>query len=244
MKKVYTTIILFVSLFFFCSHNANALVISDDTLNLINEDFFKVRELANKHCSNNSQQYFVIRYSDSYSTYIVEFFNDPYTIEITRSNGFNFKVSVDYYTNPLNRYKYTDNNLIYLDKYSYSNYSIDNSGTGFTFYLYSNFPVINTSSSSAEIYYYSSDDYPYMVEVNSKFLSLYEHYLNINGLTDEDLSPDIHKEEKEILSNFYTLVIEKINLLANSIIENYIYLTIIGLFILIFLIYLIRRYLL
>ena len=74
---------------------------------------------------------------------------------------------------------------------------------------------------------------------NEIFPSLYSVYTTYGNIEVSD----IHKEEKETIASFYTICIEKIGYLSSQISSNYIYLSMITIFILIFVIELIRRYL-
>lgn len=245
MKKVYTTIILFVSLFFFCCNNASAATynatIDENSMSFINDDFFKIKELALKYHEDNNFNYYLISYNSSDNLYRVYFFNEVTNYYVSRTgSGFYINMSIGSAI-----YHRLVDGALSNTKYSSSIFSttlnIDSTTNimSFSGYLYSNYDIIENSTDTFIISY---NDFIYDSSQNEIFPSLYDIYLSVNNINP--VEPDIHKEEKEILSNFYTLVIEKINLLANSIINNYIYLTVIGIFILIFVICLIRRYLL
>lgn len=81
------------------------------------------------------------------------------------------------------------------------------------------------------------NDLTFNVGPNNKYYTLYDIYnLGINP-------PDPHESEKEVIANFYTICIDKLGYLGEQIVSNYVYLSMIVVLILIFIIELIRRWL-
>ena len=81
------------------------------------------------------------------------------------------------------------------------------------------------------------NDLTFNVGSNNKFYTLYDIYnLGINP-------PDPHESEKEVIANFYTICIDKLGYLGEQIVNNYVYLSMIVVLILVFIIELIRRWL-
>lgn len=81
------------------------------------------------------------------------------------------------------------------------------------------------------------NDLTFNVGPNNKYYTLYDIYnLGINP-------PDPHESEKQIIANFYMISINKISLLTERIASNYLYLSMIVVLILVFIIELIRRWL-
>lgn len=81
------------------------------------------------------------------------------------------------------------------------------------------------------------NDLTFNVGPNNKFYTLYDIYnLGINP-------PDPHESEKQVIANFYTVCIDKLGYLGEQIVSNYVYLSMIVVLILVFIIELIRRWL-
>ena len=84
-------------------------------------------------------------------------------------------------------------------------------------------------------YTYHYNTYSYTYGVDNPLPSIYSLY---NGIND---NAGLKTEQLLTLNNFYSIVIEKINYLSKVIISNYIYLSIITIFILVFILKLIFR---
>lgn len=81
------------------------------------------------------------------------------------------------------------------------------------------------------------NDLTFNVGPNNKYYTLYDIYnLGINP-------PDPHESEKQVIANFYTICIDKLGYLGEQIVSNYVYLSMIVVLILVFIIELIRRWL-
>ncbi len=81
------------------------------------------------------------------------------------------------------------------------------------------------------------NDLTFNVGPNNKYYTLYDIYnLGINP-------PDPHESEKQVIANFYTVCIDKLVYLGEQIVSNYVYLSMIVVLILVFIIELIRRWL-
>ena len=105
--------------------------------------------------------------------------------------------------------------------------------------LYMNFDYYFTSGNSTITYTYNDFSVVNNLSSGNKFLTLYDVYLEYqNQLGNID---EIHKEELEKVGSFYNIVIEKLGYLSETIVSNYIYLSIIVIFILIFVFLLIFR---
>lgn len=240
MKKLYITFTLILSSFFLFNYNVKADTYSfdiiDNEFNHFTEDFYKLRELAISNLNEEFNHYIIVYNTKSNKTMLrVYFFNSSSYAKISFSNSQGIRLFIE------GNYKYyylSGDNLIQQASGSgYNSILCRENGTTCTFldFLDTNFNLSYSSNSFLNISY---NDLLYEISLGVHVPSLYEIYL------DSIESSDPHKQEKEVLSNFYSLIFEKIDLLSNSILSNYIYLTIIVIFILIFLIQLIRRYLL
>ena len=238
MKKLYIILALIMSSFFFYSSDVRAdtttYEVIESEFNNFTEDFSNLRELTIANL-NETYSYYIILYHKSKSRLTAYLFESTSNAQVFFSNGIGIYLSVsgaykNYYLNGSN----------FTESGSGSNYystlcSVNGTTCTYLSLLDTNFDLSYTSGSTFNIKY---NDLLYEITVGSKVPNLYEIYL------DSIEVPDIHEEEKQILSNFYNLVIEKIVLLSNYIINNYIFLSFVGIIILIFLIELIRRYLL
>lgn len=240
MKKVYTTIFLFVSLFFFYSSGVKAdtynFTIDSTNVDIINDTFLQAKEAADIVVSSGKYMIFYknskyYRYSLTSEEIIVTFSTDNFSFSISDFNEYYYDGTQWVW----NGYIPGTKTITLINNSSVLDYSL---------FVYTPMNFIYSGDSTINITY---KNYTETIDNGDTFPSLYNYYLN-NSLVvpeePEEPEEDTHVEEKQLLSNFYTLIIEKIVLLANSIAENYILLTVIGIFILIFLIYLIRRYLL
>lgn len=241
MKKLYIMFTLILSSFFLFNYNVKASQ-TYWTLDLkssvfTGDKFLNLRNDVINYANENNFYYLIIDYS---SLAVCFFNNSPNYIFTKETDSSRFSTSV------LCDLLYSNGNLSSTPSKS-TNYYIYNDYSD----TYNNTTVIDTNYP----YFYldfSSDitikasGCTYTLKSGDNLRGLYDYYVakDNNCTLPTYEAPDPHKEEKEVLSNFYSLIFEKIDLLANSILSNYIYLTIIVIFILIFLIELIRRYLL
>lgn len=241
MRKLLIILTMIVSSFFFYSSNAFAatynFTINESDIDFINDDFFTIRNLALDYVKENGGYYVIWITSDNiYYVHFFSSFSDKYYYILNKS----FRTWVT--TDSSFRYELKNNELT-------SKISETNSSTASSFdsnnvleqYVFLDSNLDFYAKTTDLIIFLSYKDNIYSLNDSTPLLSLYDIYLDINGGGEV---PDIHTEEKEILSNFYILVIDKINYLATIIINNYIYLSVIGVFIFIFVIELVFRRLL
>lgn len=107
--------------------------------------------------------------------------------------------------------------------------------------LYSTFNI-NTRN-DGQIVNLVSDDYimTFNFNGNDSYPTFYDMYLEKNG---DLVLQDPHKDEKEALESFYTICISKLCYLAEEIVSNYIYLSMLVILILVFVFLLVFRRLL
>lgn len=226
MKKLYIIITLFVSSFFLFNSDVKATTYySTLDFSLINDDFFLFKSKVDFYVSDNS---------NLDGNYVIFYDNGYYAVAYTSSSTHNFSA-----TNSALSFSSFSSYLLSLDngvissvynQYYYSFNVIPSRGSNL-YLLYSNFDI---PFSHTIVFSYA--DSTFNIPSDSlKFPSLY-------GIYEEKFVPvDPHFEEKEKISNFYTLCIEKLSYLVTSIVSNYIYLSIFGIFILIIIFELIKR---
>lgn len=219
MKKLLIIITLFMSSFFlFCNKEVKAdITISDTDIDTyITDDFLVMRD----EVINQFTNYDYVIFTRSDNSYIILIFESTDTITLDISS-ISFK-GHDWYT-----YSSSSFNLVF------TNHSVNY-----------NFNKIKILDSSRKLYFISSTsfniiykDLVYNVNNTEPFVTYYDIYCDIH----ENDHSNPHQEEIDKLSNFYTLVIQKLAYLAETIASNYIYLSIIVIFILIFVFLLIFR---
>lgn len=234
MKKLLIIITLFVSSFFlFCNKEVKAAEYTYDFSGretLINNDIYPLVKAKAIELFNS--------YSDTYNNYVI--FNSGNYYNISFFNNYN---NIDA------KLMLYDSYYLFDYKYDYVNYSTSD-GISYIKKSLSNFPQKNSSSEC--ILYWSSglyvsysfekitlklNDFSYEIFSIDEFIFLEELYNK--SLNIEEENP--HQEEIDKVTNFYTMVIEKIEYLANEISNNYILLFIIGIFIVTFIFLLIFR---
>lgn len=239
---------LFLTSFFLFSFNVNAdtysFNISSDDINFLKDNLSTMVSTADNFISSDpdlSHDYFIVYLWSNYylfvkpstnNSYVVAYIgstnNGPFTINANAYYGkfsSDFKEITDFNKSSLGALK-----AIYSKaKYFYSTYDI---------YF---------STNTGNIYSFNYLDFSFLVNdsTNDYLPSLYNLY---RTWYSDDILPSFSPPEPEdntpILTNFYTTVGNKVGELAVNMSDNYVYLAIIGVFILIFLIELIRRYLL
>lgn len=227
-KSLFIALFLVLSSFFFISiKEVEATEISFNiNFDNINEDFFKVKSSAEDFMAKNNYQEFVIVKKDLYYVY---FFEDNF--ESVNCNVFDNDFAPYVYYNQ-NEYKYND---VLLRTGSSSSSFGPYDYSSFSNILYSTFTFIFKDSSNNLILNYANTS----LQVNNldTIPLVYDLYLKSLEVSDP------HLGEKEVIANFYTICIEKIKYLGEQIVSNYIYLSMLVILILIFIIELIRRWL-
>ena len=218
MKKLYMIITLFVSSFFFASYEVKASYkeITDlDISTYITDDFL----LSHEEAVSRGWKYIVVYDSNTYKYFVLQN-NSGNTPKYTLDNS-NLKLSgVTWYRWSNNKFSSVISN--YNASFSSSSISIIDSSSDI-------FPT-----SSFDIVY---NDIVYPATIDKKIITVYDVYNDlINGPSDNP-----HQEEIEKVDSFYTLCIDKLSYLVISIVSNYIYLSIFGIFILIMIFELIKR---
>lgn len=237
MKKLLIIITLFVSSFFlFSLENVKAYEYNVELDFSLMEDTLSLKEKLDVFIETDttySDYYFI--YSDNGTI--------KYYIFLLDSSLDNLKMIVNNYAFGIN-YSGSLKFGSYLSSISFNSgisnatlwmYNSNNTST----ILYFNFNIEYAVSGHTVTYNYDDFSYTETFVVGNKLSNLYDVYLKYQEhLGNKEL---IHKEEIEKLGSFYTIVIEKLDYLVETIASNYIYLSIIVIFILIFVFLLIFR---
>lgn len=259
MKKLLMIITLFVSSFFlFCNKEvkADSLTINFEDYSYVSSDLFdKIKNIAEETLSTlNLNGYAIFRFvsssDSSINGYFIYYFSHDNLI-VTHS-----RMTTSTGTNQYPDYQIGST----LAKYSYHKYvestdtlndvSSSSSKMGvyitnymgnkpFYYLLYSTVPVIFTHYASRDLVVnYPDITYTFnSSNIGEVFPTLYDVYQQYGSVPEENP----HQEEIDKVTNFYTMVIEKIEYLANEISNNYILLFVIGIFIVTFIFLLIFR---
>lgn len=227
MKKLYLIITLFISSFFLFNSYVKAdypfiVNYEDNVLELINDEFFIVRDLVIDYANKNSYNYIIWLYSSKYEIFFIDSSNKVFT-SIGRTWFENSTLLFDYYNINLDTKE-----LSFLSTYRFTRPS-----SSISFLLDSNMDIYYNPY-SLNINY---KDNTYVVDSSTKLKTIYDIYLEFGGVVPDNS----HQEEIEKVGNFYTVVIDKLGYLAEIIVSNYIYLSIIVIFLVIFLFKLIFR---
>lgn len=226
MKKVILSFAIVLSSFFIFNFKVKAL--SDYSFDIsfdnINEDFFKIKSLAEDYLTNSDYDNFVIYLRDS--NFYVYFFNLNDSKIVCKSSG-GFACFVNTYV-----YNYefssTSSNLKKIGESNYPQFNDPNN------FLYSSAKV----SMEDVTVTFSYNTFTYKINENDDYLPVYDFYLKYNDIF---VPEEPHKEEKQVLESFYSLCIEKIKYLGEIFMSNYIYLTTLVVCILMFVFSLIVR---
>ncbi len=240
MKRLFMIITLFISSFFLFSFKVNAKEYTKEVDFSLIETTLSLKEKLDVFIEtdvNYSDYYFIYSDNGEIKYYIIRLNGSLDNLSIITDSlyfGLKYNASLKFGTN-LN---YIDliggasSNIFYLSHLNKPSSHL----------LYMNFDYYFTSGNSSITYNYNDFSITNSISSGNKLLTLYDVYLEYQkylGLNDS-----VHKEELNKLSSFYSIVIDKLNYLSDVIVGNYIYLSIIVIFILIFVFKLIfRRYL-
>lgn len=217
----------FLTSFFLLLPNVRAdtsFTITDSQLSFLNDlDSLKSIAIASSEYNDKGPYYLILKKDNNY---IVNF-RSSYSSSDICFNRYNilFQTKRMYY------FYSSDLSHIYQGGYL----SEENPFSSSFVYIYSNFPLsICVNGSSTFTFNNGNNTFSISYPTDSVFPSLYD----LNSIWNSSPSSD----NTPILTNFYSVAGSKIGWLGEQIVSNYIYLSIIGVFILIFLIEFIRRY--
>ena len=242
MKRLFTIITLIVSSFFLFSINevraeTNSYELSENYFDYIDETFLTFRENVIKYVEDNNLEVYII-YSLSVGNYRAYVNNDGYSLYSTTPYGANSVLQ--FYFRNYTKLKPDASGEIVVDTSSTAaaTENILSSSSVLQNYIDTNIPL---QYNGAHEYIINYNDSTYTISKGSYIPTLYQIYLEHNKPVEPD---DPYEEEKNIINNFYSTTIAKIGDLATTFANNYVFILIFGIFILIFVIELIRRYLL
>lgn len=229
MKKINILFTFIFSLFFFSTQviaieKKNMIFnLEDSDFSYINNEFFELRTKTKEFLKNNdSSQYYIIGYNSDKSKLVVDIFSGEINTKYIEEVGSYLRFLIDC---------------------SYSEYYLENNelklltiSSRFTKYLgtvnsssYQNFIDTNIDdiflTNTTSVYWninVNARDYNFSFGVDKDTPTLYDIYLAAK--IGEPFDP--HEDEKDLLLNFYNLVIEKIIYITSIFTSNYIFLSI------------------
>lgn len=234
MKRLYIVLTVVLSSFLLLTgREVKADTYSQEIdLSLINEDFLSFKEFVESSINSldNSSSYFFIVYTDNdYVAYVVK--NSSSTISPHRLSLNSNSTYI--YNNPtfsFYRCKYSSKSCSYVGSPTF------NLSDSSTFLLYTNVELTLYKSNSI---IYTSVDKSWVTSSDSekKYFSVYDVYQEVSSQPEESEPVD----NTPILTDFYSIVIEKFGYLCGVIVSNYIYLSIFVIILIIILFELIFR---
>ena len=224
-KSLVITLFLVLSSFFFISIkevNAKAYYeVNISNFDFYNDTFLEFKRKTEGYLNSTDYTYYNIYYYHNSNYYSACYFNSGMSF----STSLITELKEGYCTQDFKSFSkervvsYFSGNIYYYPQYIVnSNY----------------YPKFSLS------YVYIYNDFSYEMPGGSKFIFPYDFYLKYQ---ENIVPPDPHKSEKQIIANFYTICIDKLGYLGEQIVSNYVYLSMIVVLILVFIIELIRRWL-
>lgn len=245
MKKACLVLTLILSSFFIFNLEVKAYEKKVDLdFSYLNDDFYSVKSLAEEFILNDDiySDYFIIYLLSGklYVSYLPVYESgDLYTSCSIWSSDYIkllFRGSLDRYKLSSSGILFKDSVLAYNQNYVWSDISYS-----FSFIpLFANFDIFLESGGSVT---FSYDTFSFVsVAGIDNLMTLYDLKKEYDlFIGEKDL---IHKEEKEVLESFYTICISKLGYLAEVIVNNYIYLSMLVILIFVFVFLLVFRRLL
>lgn len=227
-RKLFTYLVLFMSSFFLLCSNyvkADNYVVDypDNFLDQINDNFYELRDFAILNLDDEYISYFIVYRNNSYQVW--------YFIESSFISSSNSRL-----TKWPNSFKICNYDFL---NHNYSNCSIMNSSLPSSLlpHLLDTNTEMYYSPNFVEINYLNKN---YIFNAENRILSVYDIYQLESGVPIDNF----HTEEISVLESFYMLCINKLGYLGEVIVGNYIYLSIIVIFLIFFVFSLVfRRYL-
>lgn len=232
MRKVYLLLTLFIVSLFFSSNvyaAAHSHTVNETELAyLTRNDFLTLREHTINYCNENNKKYVIA--CDKYNCYANIFNDGTLTFTKTVSSGLIYPTL-----------KYNTVSVYIMRNGVFTNYS---SSTSFTYFrisssglfTFNSFVDSNVETAIYDIdFEFTYDGFTLEVPAGTSIPTMYKFYQAYNQPKDKFI------QEREVISNFYSVILEKIVLLANYFINNFFLMLILGIFILIFIFEIIRR---
>ena len=249
MKKMFYMLALIVSSFFFFSSNVNAEEYSYTypfTSNIsatLDDNFYDLRSRVKQYIKDNNYDYYIIYkgVASSIGTKVY-IFTDDSNISCTTYTNSLFLITSVYYRVPTLLVSSDLENLTFVEDTATHTFQ----DTQNAIVLDTNYPF---TLSSPDTWTYNHRNNSLSFSTGDRVPNLYTFYTTYYGIEDDTEEPEpvidhTHDSELSIIQSFYEVSISKISYLAESISSNYVYLSIFGVFILIFVFELIfRRYL-
>lgn len=251
MKKLLIIMTLFMSSFFlFCNKEVKAYELQYEVdLSLLDDNFYTFKNAVEDFIKDDtiySDKYIIYKYGSNldmhavvlpldstynpnviiFSSYLQSLFQSSGQVNrLSPSSNYTIATlsgTISYYQN----YTYTTatnlNSMRFIPLYANFDIIMSQKNQGSTVtYIYNDFSTVNIAD--------GVDTFKTLYIINKE----YQEYVGNNDL--------VHREELEKVESFYIMVIEKLGYLAETITSNYIYLSIIVIFILTFIALLIFR---
>ena len=236
MKKLLIIMTLFMSSFFlFSLEDVKAYSFKKELDFSLIDDINSLKDLLDTYIENDItySDYYIIYYDGQIKYYLfLDFSIDNFAHSVTyNSYRYQYKGSLKSGTNLSYIYLSGSTSNAYFYFYSTANNGM---------ILYQNFDLYLTSDLSSSITYtYNDFEVTYNLISGTKVMTLYDIYEEYNSFIGNE--EGIHKEELSKIESFYSVVIEKLGYLGEILVSNYIYLSVIVIFILIFVFKLIFR---
>lgn len=235
MKVLYTTILFISSFFLFNLKNVYAeeytYEMSEDYNSLINDDFFNLKEKVLE--ISNNKRWFIYLVDNSNYFYVAISQDDisvisPATVPIS----FTYPGAPRFSFKKFDIYSYYNSELKLQNSYTTTSY--------YTSLLSSSkFNLVDTNCT-----YSTSMSHKYNIIYNNKTYVIPDDNPTIYSIYLDNLnSGNIDKEDDILLFNFYSIIFDKLSYLSDMFATNYLFLSTLGIFILIFIVELIRRFL-
>ena len=220
-KSLVITLFLVLSSFFFISiKEVKAYEINIENLDMINEEFFKLKEVSEEYISSSSE----------YDNFIIaKDGNKLYSYIFKYNNSYSCSVNTNFLLRVNNYYKIT---VLYNGELYFNGGGNSLMVRTLPYYSSLNFNLDSNSTLTLKF-----EDRYFEINSGEKLLTYYDVY------KDNQYFKDPHLGEKEVIANFYTICIDKLGYLGEQIVGNYVYLSMIVVLILVFIIELIRRWL-
>lgn len=241
MKKFSIFLPLFLALFFFSLPNVRA----EELSGIISTEYFDydsdnsytdLKNYIDNYMQQNNLSYYIIYYTMDWNNYTANF-NRLLANLYSSSPFYRFTP----YDARLNFYSNTVPSISLEKDKNNSTVMIKNTAA----FNYLNFYISDTTYGTTYMVIDTNIDFTYAGSNSYTFNSSYGSYTLSNGVKLKglvELANSTPPDNTPILTNFYTTVGSKIAWLGEQFMDSYIYIAIFGVFILLFLIELLRRY--
>ena len=230
MKKLNIILTLLVSSFFLFSTNVKAdttiQIIEEEMSYMTNEDFLLLREKTIEYCEENDMYYYIYFKDSIFYSHI---------FDKTRLSSYDFSTTGTQIAIPnliSGHVSYINNGVLNVPV-TYTKQRPELHATyNYSYALYLDSNIENALYTRTDVLTINYNEFSYSISNGMEMPTLYDIYLN--SQVNED-------PKAEIISNFYTVVIQKIGLFADLVTNDYIVFSSAVIFIFVALLGLVRR---